>query len=94
MTAFRGCLILAAFAALGLVVVHLRGEQTRCMARALRMESDCRALRRDLWLVQSQVSRLRSPGSLHHRLYRFDREVLPPEVDRQSAEEGRIAFQN
>lgn len=91
MNAFRGCVVLAAFTVVAVVVVHLRAEQTRCMARTLRMESQCYELRRDLWSVQSQVSRLRAPASLHTRLRWFDVGVVPPGESEETSGTDRLA---
>jgi len=92
MNAFRGCVVLAAFTLVALVVVHLRAEQTRCMARTLRMESKCYELRHDLWSVQSQVSRLRAPASLHTRLRWFDVGVVPPGESQKTSRVQRLAL--
>ena len=78
MTVSRSCVVLAALAGIALVVVGLRAEQTRCAGRTLRIESEWAQRRRDLWNLQTQVSRLRAPGRIHEGVTRFDAGVIPP----------------
>jgi cell division protein FtsL len=77
-TVIRGLVLTAVFAALALVVVYLRAEQTRASARALSCESRWVESRRELWALQTQVSRLSAPQRIHDTIERFGAEILSP----------------
>ena len=77
----RGCLLIAAFAALALVVVVLRAEQTRCTARILEAEVRWVEARRDLWTLQTRAARLRAPQQVHDRSIFLGSGVVPPGKD-------------
>jgi len=77
-TVIRGLVLTAVFTALALVVVYLRAEQTRASARALSCESRWVESRRELWALQTQVSRLSAPQRIHDTIERFGTEIVPP----------------
>ena len=60
---------------LGLGVVFLRSEQRRCARRVYGLESKWMQLRRDLWTVELQVARLRTPQEIRDKLDRFHIEL-------------------
>ena len=91
MTVSRGCVLLAAFAAIALAVVHLRAEQTRCAARMLAIESQWIQLRRDLWGLQTRIARLRAPERIHDRAIAFATGLVPPGSDDAPRKTERLA---
>ena len=91
MITLRRCVLLTAFAAMALMVVHLRAEQTRAAARALTLESRRIELRRELWLLQTEVARLKAPDRIHERVGWFDARLVAPGVDDPWERAGRYA---
>ena len=87
MSITRGCVLLAAFAAIALSVVHLRAEQTRCAARVLKIESDWVVLRGNLWSLQIRNARMRAPDRIHDRATYLAAGVVAPGL--LAAESGR-----
>ena len=84
MTIVRGCVLLAAFSAIALTIVHLRSEQTRCAARMVAIDADWVRLRRDLWGLQTRIARLRAPERIHDRVAAFQTGLVPPGFDEGS----------
>lgn len=91
MTVLRGCVLLACFTAIALIVVHLRSEQTRSAARLAAMDAKWVELRRDLWGVQTRIARLRSPERIHDRVVAFQTGLVPPGYDETTKTEERLA---
>lgn len=78
MTAGRALVVLGAFTLIALAVVFLRIEQAGSAARAMAAERRWIELRRDLWAVEANVSRLRAPGRIHDRVGWFRVGLQPP----------------
>lgn len=78
-SATRICVLIVALAGIGLAAVHLRAEQTRCVARLLKLESEWIALRREWWSLQTRAARLRTPQYVHSRIHSLHTGLLPPE---------------
>lgn len=57
----RAIALLAVVAAVGLGLVSLRAEQTRCAAEMLKLESRRTHLRREWSALQARAARLRAP---------------------------------
>ena len=66
--------------ALALAVVGLRAEQARCAARTLAAEARWHELRRELWAVQAEAARLRSPERIHTSVAFFETGLRPPQA--------------
>lgn len=66
------------FAAVALALVQVRAEQARSAASALAAEAEWIELRRELWSLQTQVARLRTPAQVHDRVKWFDVGIAPP----------------
>jgi len=86
----RGVLLTGLYAALALAVVYLRAEQTRSSARALKLESRWAETRRELWDLQTQVSRLCAPRRVRDTVEWFGAGVVPPGDEPTSAGTGRL----
>ena len=78
MSTWRGAVLLGAFAAIGLAVVVLRVEQTRCTARALALEAEWMSVRSELWQVQAAMAGRRAPGYLHERMTWLEGRLVSP----------------
>lgn len=78
MTALRVSFLICSFALIALALVHLRTEQIRCASRSLRLEADWIELRRESWKLQSEIARLRAPGSIHDRTMWFQTDLVAP----------------
>ena len=91
MRTWRGTVLLGAFAAIGLAVVGLRVEQTRCTARTLALEEEWISVRGELWQVQAGMAGLRAPGYLHERMSWLEGNLVAPAVERTSDKPTRIA---
>ena len=91
MSTWRGTLLLGAFAAIGLAVVGLRVEQTRCTARTLALEAEWISARGELWQVQAAMACLRAPGYLHERMTWLEGDLVSPEGERTNDNPTRIA---
>lgn len=88
MKASRGLLLLLVLTGLALGVVHLRAEQARSSARALRAEAEWIALRNELWAVRTHIARLRAPEQVRTRADYFGVDLVPPaETARDSADD-------
>jgi hypothetical protein len=83
-------MLAVAFAAVALLLVHLRAEQTRAAARALAVESEWVELRRELWRLQTGVARLKAPGRIRDRVEWFDAALVPPGCDVEKGRAERI----
>lgn len=86
----RGCVVIAAFAALAFLVVVLRTEQARCTARILATEAKWVEARRELWTLQVRSARLRAPQQVHDRSVFLDSGVVPPHAS-EDDQQGRLA---
>jgi hypothetical protein len=73
---------LLSLGALALLSAHLRIEQRRSAARALRIESEWVALRHERWEWQVKTARTRSPERVRDRLQTWQVSLVPPEEDR------------
>ena len=87
--AFRACILLLTFAALALGVVYIRSEQTRALAKAVAMENDWVAMRRELWRLQTMVARLRAPSRLYGSLDLFGANLAMREVQTATTAKSR-----
>ena len=87
----RVCVVLLTLAAIALLAVHLRVEQTRSAARTLRIESDWIALRRQRWELQTRTARLHAPQQLRDRLEAWQVGLVPPEADDTALTTLRLA---
>jgi hypothetical protein len=76
----RSCGLIAGMAVLALVVVFLRAAQVRSAGRILAHESQWLELRRELWSVQTQAARLKTPESLYDRMELFGADVARREA--------------
>ena len=92
----RGAILLAVFASLALLVVHLRSEQTRCASSILRMESEWVRLRSELWSVETRMARARAPDRIHDRATYLATGLVPPGTKEEIKKEGveRVAVQS
>lgn len=81
---FRGCVVLAGFAGLALLVVCLRAEQTRTAAQVMVLESEWMDARRSFWSLQARAARLKSPRQVHDRAAYLQAGVVPS--DKQDGE--------
>ena len=70
--------LLMGFAAVALALVEVRAEQARSAASALAAEAEWIQLRRELWSLQTQVARLRTPTQVHDRVEWFNVGISPP----------------
>lgn len=77
----RAGFLIAAFAAIAMVTVHLRAEQARCEASIAGLDAQCTVLRRDWWDLQVRAARLRAPGRIRHHAQRFHADLVSPEFD-------------
>lgn len=68
---FRAVVVVFSLAAVAITAVHLRAEQARAVARALRSEAEWIDLRRELWDLQVRAARLRAPDRVHHWMDAF-----------------------
>ena len=91
MRTWRGTVLLGAFAAIGLAVVGLRVEQTRCTARTLALEEEWISVRGELWQVQAAMAGLRAPGYLHERMTWLEGHLVSPSGKRTKDNSTRIA---
>ena len=91
MTIGRLCALVSAFAMIALAVVHLRGEQTRCAARAMSIQAESVEQRRELWRLQSSVARLQAPLRLHNCMGQFHVDLVPPRTGDWWASGTRMA---
>ena len=66
MTARRACVVLTLVSGLAVAVVHLRAEQTGAAAGVFALEAQSAVLRRELWRLQTEIARLRTPARLHY----------------------------
>ena len=76
--------MIGALATIAFAVVWLRAEQTRVAARMLGHEYRWVQKRRELWAVQAEVARLRTPHAVRDRVERVDRfeiGLVPPEPE-------------
>ena len=87
----RVCVVLLALSAIALLAVHLRVEQTKSAARALRIESDWLTLRREQWELQARAARLRAPERLRDCLAAWQVGLVPPEADDTAFSTWRLA---
>ena len=92
MTVARGFALSAAFAGIALTVVHLRAEQTRCVARMVQLDAEWVRLRRELWGLQTRIARLRAPERIHDRVAAFQTGLVPPGIADDSRRTERLAF--
>ena len=92
MNTFRGCALIAGFAGIAIVVVHLRAERSRCAARIVGIEAQWTALRSDLWSLQARTARLRTPQRIDDRALWFQTELVPPGVDEVPPETRQYAM--
>ncbi len=91
MSTWRVGVLLGAFAVIGLAVVGLRAEQTRCTARTLALEAEWISARGELWQVQAGMASLRAPGYLHERMTWLEGNLVSPAVERTNDNPTRIA---
>jgi hypothetical protein len=91
LTVARGCTLLGCFAALALVIVYLRAEQTRCAARIAAMDGRWMELRSEMWGLQTRTARLRSPQRIHDRVASFQTGLVPPGFDAVERPRERLA---
>ncbi len=78
--ALRACMLLLAFAALALAVIHLRSQQVQSAAKGVALEKERIALRRELWKQQTMVARLRTPARLYGSLEWFQTNLARRDV--------------
>ncbi len=78
MSVSKACGLLACFALISIFVVFLRAEQARSVQRALAHEQEWVRLRRELWALQAEVARLKTPDQIRERVYRFRVNLLSP----------------
>ncbi len=92
MNSRRICVVLGAFAVIGMGVVYTRAEQARCAAQALAIESQWIEKRHELWQVQCGTARLRAPGHLHDRMHWLENDLtFPASNGRASARPAFVA---
>ncbi len=78
MTTIRVGFLVMTFCLLAVMLVHIRSEQVRSASRSLRLENEWIDLRRETWKVQSEIARLRAPGSIHDRTKWFETDLVAP----------------
>lgn len=91
MKAARVALVILGFGLAGLGLVMLRAEQTRSSARALALEMEWMALRRESWSTQVGLARLRAPGSIHDRSKWFQTDLVAPSAPSDLRRGERLA---
>ena len=80
MSTGRVCMAAAILAAIAMVVVHLRSEQTRCAAKMLTLESRWVQLRRERWALEARAARLQTPHRVRQRVVAQQAHLLSPEM--------------
>lgn len=92
MTTMRISFLVLSFGVLAVGLVHLRSEQVRSAAVALKWESEWINLRRETWKVQAEIARLRAPGSIHDRTKWFQTDLVAPSTPTGMGKGERLAF--
>ncbi len=78
MNVFRGLVFLALFTVLAVCAVHLRAEQVRMTANVQSLRRERVELRRESWVLQTQIARLRAPNQIRDRVEHWDLAVHAP----------------
>jgi len=80
MTVARVVYFLVLFAALAVAVISLRSEQFRTAAGIERLQRERMALRRESWVLQIEIGRVRRPGLIRNRVARWSLDLDAPRV--------------
>jgi hypothetical protein len=78
MTIARATVLLLVFGLIALCVVHLRGEQTRAVARIQVLAAEEAQLRQTSWHLQMAIARLKRPDAIRKRIERWQVNVSAP----------------
>lgn len=85
------CFAVVALAGVGLAVVVLRAEQTRCASGVMALESRWVQQRRTWWGLQTRVARLRTPERMRPRFETLPVEPFDPGPERSPVRSARLA---
>ena len=91
MSVARVCFVMAAFAAIAVTAVHLRGEQTRGAAELAKLDAEWVSLRRQWWDVQVDAAGLRTPKRIRARVQDLQADLIPPDVSPMDHSTVRLA---
>ena len=84
MTIFRGLFMVGVLLGVGLTIVHLRDQTSRCAYRIHQLHRQCERMEHDLWSQELALANLCSPPILREKVESMKLDALPPE-----AAEGR-----
>lgn len=93
MTVSRAVYFLVVFAALAVAVIGLRTEQFRTAARIERLQRERMTLRRESWVLQIEIGRVRNPELIRNRVARWSLDLDAPRAPSDALLEHQMIAQ-
>lgn len=91
MTLARAIFLAMVFVGLALGTIGLRSEQIRVASRIEQMQRERMALRQELWRLQLENGRLRTPSQVRDRVARWSLDVSAPCPPSEPLKERKLA---